>query len=446
MYCRIQKRGRRLSTESHTLHLVLKRWKWAVLINGLCLALAGAQGAPNPGGLSWDQVKAKFQAANPTLKADDINVDEMRAQEITAFLRPNPQFTLSSDGTQFASHKGVWQPTKGTQLQTNFSYLHERDHKRELRLESAKEGTQIAASLHTDLYRNLVFNLRVAFIGVLQAKAVLDLTKQELEYYDHIIDISRERFKAGGMAQIDLDRVELQRVQYESDWQTAEVSLQTAKLQLLQLLNDKTSVDQFDVQGPFDFSDKLKPLVDIRQLALDNRPDLRAAVESIQQAKTNYKLAVSNGSTDPTFSTWYSYNPSFNNPNDVQTLGLSISVPLRIFDRNQGEKKRTQLDIGRNQQLEDATRAQVFNDVDSAYAQVKSNVTLLLPYKDKYLAQASRVRDTVTFSWQRGAASLMDFLNAQSDYRQVQLAYVQLIGSYLTAASELNLAIGSEAL
>jgi cobalt-zinc-cadmium efflux system outer membrane protein len=435
-----------LSTEHCTSCFDLKRWIWAALINGLSLALASAQAAPNPGGLSWDQVKAKFQAANPILKADDINVDEMRAQEITAFLRPNPQFTLSSDGTQFAPHNGVWQPTKGAQLQTNFSYLHERDHKRELRLESAKEGTQIAASLHTDLYRNLLFNLRVAFVGVLQAKTVLDFTKQELEYYDHIIDISREKFKAGGMAQIDLDRVELQRVQYESDWQTAEVSLQTAKLLLLQLLNDKTSVDQFDVQGPFDFTDELKPLVDIRQLALDNRPDLRAAIESIQQAKTNYKLAVSNGSTDPTFSTWYSYNPSFNNPNDVQTLGLSISVPLRIFDRNQGEKKRTQLDIGRNQQLEDATRAQVFNDVDSAYAQVKSNVTLLRPYKDKYLSQASRVRETVTFSWQRGAASLMDFLNAQSDYRQVQLAYVQLVGSYLTAASELNLAVGSEVL
>jgi len=418
----------------------------AISIAVSCAAFAGAQGAPNPASLSWNQVKARFEAANPTMKADAINVDEMRTQEITAFLRPNPQFTLSSDGTQLAPHDGVWQPTKGTQLQTNFSYLHERQRKRELRLESAKEGTQIAASLHSDLNRNMVFNLRIAFIGVLQAKALLNLTKQELDYYDHIIDISRERFKAGGMAQIDLDRVELLRVQYESDWQAAVVSLQTSKLLLLQLLDDKTPVEQFDIQGPFDYSDELKLLADIRQSALDNRPDLRAAIESIEQAKTNYKLAVSNGSTDPTFSAWYTNNPSFNNPNALQTLGLSISVPLRIFDRNQGEKMRTQLDIGRNEQLEDASRAQVFNDVDSAYAQVKSNVVLLRPYKEKYLAQASRVRDTVTFSWQRGAASLMDFLNAQSDYRQVQLAYLQLIGSYLTAADQLNLAVGTEAI
>lgn len=424
----------------------ITRCTLTISIASFCAAVAGGQGAPNPASLSWEQVKARFETANPTMKADAITVDEMKAQEITAFLRPNPQFTLSSDGTQLVPHDGVWQPIKGTQLQTNFSYLHERQRKRELRLESAKEGTQIAASLHSDLDRNMLFDLRVAFVGVLQAKALLDLTKQELDYYDHIIDISQERFKSGSMAQIDLDRVELQRVQYESDWQTAEVSLQTAKLLLLQLLDDKTPVAQFDIQGPFDYSDALKPLADFRQLALDNRPDLRAAIESIEQAKTNYKLAEANGSTDPTFSAWYTKNPSFNNPNALQTLGLSINVPLRIFDHNQGEKKRTQLDIGRNQQLEDASRAQVFNDVDSAYAQVKSNVVLLRPYKEKYLAQASRVRDTVTFSWQRGAASLMDFLNAQSDYRQVQLAYVQLIGSYLTAADQLSLAVGTEAI
>lgn len=210
------------------------------------------------------------------------------------------------------------------------------------------------------------------------------------------------------------------------------------------MLNDRTPVDQFDVQGLFDFTDQLQLLETFRQVALDNRPDLRAALESVQQANTNHKLAISNGSTDPTFSAWYTYNPSFNNPYDNQTLGLSVSIPLRIFDRNQGEKQRTQLDIGRNQQLTDATRAQVFSDVDSAYAQVNSNLVLLRPYKDKYLAQAVRVRETVTYAYLHGGASLMDFLNAQSDYRNVQIAYLQLIGAYLTAASQLNLAVGRE--
>jgi cobalt-zinc-cadmium efflux system outer membrane protein len=395
-------------------------------------------------GYTWDQIKSKFEAANPTLQADEISVQETKAQEITAYLRPNPQFTLSTDGTQIAPYQGVWKPTTGTQVSPNFSYLHERQHKRELRLESAQEGTQIVTFQHRDLERNLLFNLRSMFVQTLQAKAILELARQELDYYDQIIDISRARYRAGDLAQIDMDRIELQRVQYESDLQTAQVNLRTSKIQLLQLLNDRTPVDQFDVQGPFAFSDQLQPLETFRQIGLDDRPDLKAALESVQQATTNHKLAIANGSTDPTFGAWYTYNPSFNNPYAHQTLGASVSIPLRIFDRNQGEKQRTELDIDRNKRLTDAMSAQVFSDVDSAYAQVNSNVVLLRPYKEKYLAQAVRVRETVTYAYQNGGASLMDFLNAQSDYRNVQLAYLQLIGSYLMAASQLNLAVGRE--
>jgi cobalt-zinc-cadmium efflux system outer membrane protein len=402
------------------------------------------QSSPAQLSLTWEQVKTKFEAANPALKADALNVEESKAQEITAFLRPNPQFTAATDGTQLTPHDGVWQPLAGNQAQGSFSYLHERDHKRELRLQSAKEGTQIAGSQHEDLERNLLFNLRSSFVQTLQAKAVLELAKADLGYYDHIIQISRDRFRAGDIAQLDLDRIELLRVQYESEIQTAIVNLRTSKIQLLQLLNDRTPVEQFDVTGNFDFSDALSPLEDFRQTALDARPDLRAALETIRQANTNHKLAVANGSTDPTLSAWYTWNPSFNNPYDQQTLGLSVSIPLRIFDHNQGEKKRTAIDIDRDTQLSAAVRAQVFSDVDSAYTQVQSSLALLQPYKAQYKDQALRVRDTVTYSYEHGGASLMDFLSAQSDYRAVELAYLQLIGTYLTAAGQLNLAVGRE--
>ncbi len=401
--------------------------------------VAGAQQ-----GLTWDQVKARFQAANPTLQAYALNVEETRAQEITAFLRPNPQLTLATDGTQLAPSNGHWTPLAGTQYQSNVSYLHERDGKRELRLKAAQQSTQIAQAQHADMDRTMLFTLRSAFVQTLQAKTVVAMAKDDLAYYDHIIQISRDRCNAGDIAQIDLDRIELLRVQYESEIQTALVNLRTSKIQLLQLLNDHTPVEQFDVNGPFDFADTLSPLEDIRKIAVDERPDLRAALDALQQADTNHKLAEANGSTDPTFAAWYTKNPSFNNPNDDQTLGFSVSIPLRIFDRNQGEKKRTQIDIGRNQQLTEAARAQVFTDVDTAYAQVESDVELLKPYKAKYNAQALRVRDTVTYAYQHGGASLMDMLNAQSDYRTVQLAYLQLIGTYLTAAGQLNLAIGRE--
>ena len=416
----------------------------SVLQAGAISAQEASSAPASPNALTWEQVKARFEAANPQLKADALNVEETRAQEITAFLRPNPQFTFSEDGAQIAPHNGVWQPLNGVQEQTNLSYLIEREHKRQLRLEAAKDATHVAESQHADLERNLLFNLRNAFVQTLQAKAVVRFATADIEYYDKIIEISRNRFHAGDIAQVDLDRIELQRVQYESELQTALVNLRTAKIQLLQFLNDRTPVEQFDITGPFDFSPALNDLDQVRQTALDTRPDLRAALQQIEQSKASHKLAQANGSTDPTLSGWWTHNGSFNNPNAQDTLGLSVNIPLRIFDRNQGEKKRTQIDIDRSQQLTDQARAQVFSDVDSSYAQVDSNVKLLEPYKAKYLAQSTRVRDTITFAYQHGGASLVDFLSAQSDYRTVQLTYLQLIGTYLTAASQLNFAVGRE--
>jgi cobalt-zinc-cadmium efflux system outer membrane protein len=422
------------------------RGKTTCLAAMAAMLLAFTVQAPAQQALTWSQVKARFEAGNPALRADADNVDEARAEEITAYLRPNPQLTTTVEGTEIAPNNSVWQPMTGTYVQTGVSYLHERRHKRELRLRSAQEGTEISESQHEDLKRNLEFALRTAFVQTLEAQDVLRLAQQDLAYYDHIIAISQARFKAGAIASIDLDRIELERVQYQAEFQTAIVNLRTAKIQLLQLMNDNTPVAQFDVIGPFDFSDTLQPLAYFRQVALANRPDLQAAMQTIQQSETNHKLAVANGSTDPTFGADYTWNNSDNNPNpkDMQTLGFSMSIPLRIFDRNQGEKKRTEIDISRAREASEAVRAQVFSDVDSAYAEIQSDITQLKPYKTQYNAQALHVRDTVTYSYEHGGASLMDFLNAQSDYRQVQLAYAQLVGDYLTAAAQLNLAVGRE--
>lgn len=411
-----------------------------ILAFSMCISAAAQTQAP----LTWHQVRRQFEQNNPQLQAGDLSISESRAEEITAYLRPNPQLDLSTDGTQLVPYKQVWQPFRGTVDVATLSYLHERNHKRELRRQSAQQGTAIAVSSQADLMRTLLFSLRSAFVGVLQAKADLQATKNNLAYWDQVLNINRDRLKAGDIAGIDFERLELQRIQFLSDVQTAEVNLRTAKIQLLMLMNERTPLDQFDVSGRFDFNNQLQPLNDLQELALDSRPDLRAAMQTVQQAGTNHKLAIANGSTDPTLSTWYSYNPSFNNPFDRQTLAAGVSIPLRIFDRNQGEKLRTQLDIQRTELLLAAAKAQVFSDVDSAYALVNSDLALLRPYKVKYLAQAAEVRDTVKLSYEHGGASLLDFLSADSDYRNVQLSYLNLIGSYLTAAAQLNMAVGRE--
>jgi outer membrane protein, heavy metal efflux system len=395
--------------------------------------------------LTWQEVRDKFEAANPTLKSAQLSIDESRAAEITAYLRPNPDFSLTMDGFQPGPTGGLWRPLSGVYESPGISYLHERAHKRELRRDSAKESTTIAEAAYLDQERNLIFNLRNAFVSALQAKAFLENAKENLDYWDKELGIFRQRFQAGDLAQIDIDRLELQRLPFESDYETALVNLRTAKIQLLTLLNDnRTPIEQFDVAGPYDFKAELGPLEEFRNRALETRPDLKEAIENVELARINHDLAVSNGSTDPTFSAWFTNNGSFSNPAATRTIGGSVSVPLRIFDRNQGEKARTQVDIGRNEKLRDAAQAQVFSDVDSAYWTIVQAVNLLKPYKSRYLELAADTRNKVSFAYQHGGASLLDYLDAEKAYRDTRLAYLNLIGSYLTAAAQMNMAVGRE--
>ncbi len=414
--------------------------KWlvrlAVLLAGIPVALS-AQTA-----LTWQQIKDKFETANPTLKAAQMTIDESRAAEISAYLRPNPTATgLLDQISPFAPQQNGYRPLANLQPYAQLSYLHEREQKRELRLETAKKSTEVTVSAYSDQERGLVFNLRAAYVQVLQAKAFLQNAKENLEYWDKELDISRKRFDAGDLAQVDLNRLILVRPQFESDFETATVNLRTAKIQLLQLLNDKTPIEQFDVTGAYDYTDTLMTMEEYRNVATAARPDLREALQSVDLARLNHKLAVSNGSTDPTFSFDFARNPPI-----PSYFGMSVSIPLRIFDRNQGEKARTQIDISRNEKLVDAAQAQVFSDVDSAYVTLVGALNLLRPYKTQYLDLAGKTRDMIQFSYQNGGASLLDYLDAEKSYRDVRLAYLNLIGSYLTAAAQMNMAVGREVL
>jgi len=396
--------------------------------------------------LTWQQVKEKFEAANPTLRAGQLNVQESKAQEITAYLRPNPTMTgLLDQIDPFSRNSSFpgnpYRPLASALPAVTFDYLHERGGKRELRLESARKGTAIAEWQLADTERTLLFTLRNAFVEILQAKALLASAKENLDYFDKEYAIHRDRFNAGDISRLDLNRITLQRVQFEQDFQTALVNARTAKITLMMLLNDRTPVDQFDVTGPFDFVDRAMPLEELHNIALAARPDLKAAIQAMDKAQTDHRLAIANGAADLTFAMDFGRNP----PIPIY-MGVSVNIPLRIFDRNQGEKARTQIDIRHAERQKDATQAQVFNDVDSAYFTLLSTVSLLKPYKESYLKVAADVRDTTSFSFQHGQASLIDYLDAQRDYRATQVSYINLVGSYLTAAGQVNLAVGREAI
>lgn len=411
-----------------------------VWLLALALGLSLTESAFAQQAFTWEQIRSKFESTNPTLRAGQIGIEQSRAAEVTAFLRPNPDLTIATDQFQFFN-ANPYRPFSGVLFSGAASYLHERQHKRELRRQDAQDATAVAESQQADLDRTLTFTLRNAFIQTLQAKAVLAQANENLTDYDKVLDLGRIRKQAGDIAQVDLDRLELQRVQFETDVATATINLRTAKIQLLTLLNDRTPVDRFDIQGPFDFTEQIVTLDELRRMALESRPDLKAAAQSVAKSKTDYSLAIANGSTDPTFEADLGRNPPY-----TFYTGFSVTIPLRIFDRNQGEKARTQLDIHRNERLREATEAQVFSDVDSAYATINNTVSLLRPYKQRYLPTAVRVRDTVSFAYQHGGIALLDFLQAQQEYRATQVAYLNLVGAYLTAVNQLNMAVGREAI
>lgn len=422
----------------------MQRLSWRMCFGLLFASGCLAQTGGTARAFTWQEIEALFRANNPSLHAGQAAVEEARAAEITADLRPNPAFGFSADGTQIAPHRGVWQPFAGTFFTSTLSYLHERDHKRELRLESAREGTAIAVSTQADLERTLLYDLRDAFNRVLQAKAVRALAIDDLTYYDKEIEINRQRLNAGAMSRVDFERIRIQREQYQADLQNAEVSLRSAKIALRALMRNQTPLNRFQVSGEFGFTEPAATLAELRQMALHDRPDLQEAQQNVQQARTNHRLAIANGSTDPTFSGWWTHNASTNNPYAYDTLGASVSIPLRIFDRNQGEKARTLADIVRSEDLRDAAEVAVLSDVDSAYATLESTIQLLRPFQAEYLKEAADIRDTVSFSYMHGAASLLDFIDAQQQYRTTELNYLNLVGSYLAAANQVNLAVGRE--
>ena len=389
--------------------------------------------------LTWEDAQQRFRSNNSTLLAGQVSIEEARAQEISAFLRPNPDMTFGWDQlTPFSNNP--YRPVAQSYLYWSFSYLHEREHKRELRLTSAKDATEVARSAQADLERNLLFNLRDAFVRVLQQKAIVAVAQDGLAYYEKVLAINKDRYDGGAIAKVDFQRLELQRLQYLSDLQTAQVNLRTAKIDLQQLLQDRSPVERFDVTGDFDYVEPTMRPEELRTEALNSRPDLKEAQQTLAKAETDHKLAVANGSTDPTFGFDASHQPTPLNT----YIGFSVSVPLRIFDKNQGEKLRTSLDVGHAQKLRDAAEIAALHDVDSAYATLESTLNLLRPYKEKYLKEAEEIRSTIRFSYEHGAASLIDFLDAQNEYRTTRLSYLNLVGAYLSAANQVNFAVGRE--
>jgi outer membrane protein, heavy metal efflux system len=388
--------------------------------------------------ISLDQAIQLALQNNHNLKAARTTIQQSEAQEITANLRPNPVLTVDA---QFIP---IFQPSEisadyinqTAQFDLGISYLFERGKKRQHRLQAAQDLTAQTKSLVTDNERTLTFNVASQFFMAQLAESTLDLALQDMKGFQKTVDISEARYKAGDMSESDFLKIKLQLLQFQSDVAQAQLAKTQALVGLRQFLGYQSVPEDFDVTGDFDYKPVPLKLEDLQQMALQSRPDFRAAQQGITAAKSQYALAKANGKVDVTGQFLYDH------VNAVNTGSFFGNFQIPIFNRNQGEIARTNYVINQAQELELAATDQVMSDVLTAYEGVRDNDQVVSLYLGGYLNIAQKSRDITEYSYKHGAASLLDFLDAERSYRSTQLGYRQSLASYLTAVEQLREAVG----
>ena len=376
---------------------------------------------------------------NHAILAARTTILQNQALETTANLRPNP--VLSWDG-QFLP---IFQPSKTnatfidqqSQFDLGIGYTFERGKKRQHRLQAAKDATTVSQSQVADNERQLVFNVSSQFIDVVLAQSTIDFAKQDLDSFQKTVDISEQRYKAGDMSEGDFLKIKLQLLQFQTDYSSAVLAKVQAIAALRQLVGFESLPDFFDVQGELDYQPIHSGLEDLKALAMRTRPDLLAAQQSVTAAKSQEQLAEANGKRD--------LGASFNytHVSDTNTGAFFFNIQLPIFDRNQGEIARTRYVITQSQELAIEASEQVVSDVVDAFEALRTNDQIIQLYRGGYVDAAQKSRDISEYAYKKGAASLLDFLDAERTYRANQLAYRQALASYMTALEQMRQAVGT---
>jgi cobalt-zinc-cadmium efflux system outer membrane protein len=422
--------------------------RWIVTAASLAFAFAAnpadAQNPQPPASITLDQAIQIALQKNHSLLATRTTVQQNQAQEITANLRPNP--TLFTDW-EYLPLPGV-HPDAGlagylhdsTEGDIGMSYLFERGKKRQHRLKAAQDATAVTRATVVDNERTLTYQVTELFINVQLAESTLDLAQQDLKSFQNTVDISQSRFNSGGMSENDFLKIKLQLLQFQQDVEQAQLAKAQALSDLRQQLGYESVPPGYDVAGEFDYQPLTVRIEDLQMKALANRPDLRAAQLGITAADSQYQLAKANGKQDVTVSSNYSH------VNAISAVTFSVSIPLPIFDRNQGEIARTRFVMTQAQQQQEAARGQVLTDVKDAYEGLIEGDRIVRYFRTGYLDAAQRSRDISEYSFRRGATALLDFLDAERTYRATQLAYRQAIANYLQALEQLREAVGTRSL
>src|ERR1700691_2589486 len=402
----------------------------------LWAATAGAQSTSR---ITLDQAIDLALAHNHSIKATRTLILQNQAQEITANLRPNPTLGADSQFVPFFSPQDFSGENlnETQQFDCGIRYLFERGHKRQRRLQAARDQTAVTRAQVTDAERTLAFNLGQQFVSVLLAESTLQFALQDLKGFQQTVDISDAQLKAGYIGEGDYLKIKLQLLQFQTDVSSARLAKIQALIGLREFLGYNAVPADFDVIGDLAYQPLKVNLEDLQMKAMRERPDFRAAELGITAAQSQILLAKANAKVD------VNGTYDFTHVSGENTASIFVNFELPIFNRNQGEIARTGYVLTQSQEQQQAASDTVLSDVANAYEGVRSNDEVVQLYTSGYLKQAQDSRDISEYAYKRGAASLLDFLDAERSYRSVQLAYRQALASYMTALEQLKEAVGT---
>ena len=320
---------------SHKL-IISRKWKALILaLVGVAFALmAGAAFAQQSSvRISLDDAIRLALQHNHTLQAARTTIDQSKDEEITAYLRPNPELFGDWDYLPLFS-PGSFTGTyfnQSTEVDLGLSYLIERGKKRQRRLQAVKDQTAQTVSQVSDNERTLTFQVATLFINVQLAQSTLELARKDLDSYQKTVDLNNLRYQKGAISEDDKLKIELQLLQFQNDVAQAELAKVQGLSDLRQQLGYESVPSEYDVVGEFVYHKVQGNLEDLQLKALQQRPDLKAATQGITAANSQYALAKANGKQDLTVQGNYTHTSGIN--------GASVyaSIPLAIFNRNQGK-------------------------------------------------------------------------------------------------------------
>jgi cobalt-zinc-cadmium efflux system outer membrane protein len=412
-----------------------------------CARLAAqgpAQAAPQtpPARVTLDQAIDLAIQHNHSLQAARTLILQNKAQEITANLRPNPLFLVDEQYMPFFSPDAFTYDyiNQSAVYDMGLSYLIERGKKRQHRLGAAQDQTAVTSAQVSDNERTLTFNVASQFISAVLAQADLDLAEKDLASFQQTVDISEASFQAGSMSGGDLIKIKLQLLQFQMDVSAARLARAQALASLRQLLGYESVPENYEVAGDLEYKPVKLGEDDLKAMALRQRPDVRAAQLGVTAAQSQFTLAKANGKKD------LGITFTYNHLGGVNTGSLFFNIQMPIFDRNQGEIARTQYAITQSQELSSEQSSIALTDVANAYESLRTNDQVVRLYQSGYLKQAEDSRDISQYAYQRGAASLLDYLDAERSYRAIELAYRQSLASYMAALEQLRQAVGTRSL